>query len=234
MRACVTVAVIALAASCAAPSERAIERGNAAARANQLEEAREAYAEAVSRDPTARSHLLLGNALMSLGKRDEAIGQWQLGDAREALAADALERGDPSSALAWVDATRSLAGRALKARALLALGRGDDALAVLEGIDAIGETAYVKGCALLAVRRFDEARGAFDSLVRASSKSPLGPYGLARLAASQERAAGALLYLKAARAAAGPSWNPKAVERDAAFEFLSALGEYKELLRPPP
>ncbi len=234
MRACVTVVVIAWAASCAAPAERAIERGNAAERAKQLEDARAAYAEAVSFDPTARSHLLLGNVLMSLGKRDEAIEQWKHGDAREALAADALEHGDAASALAWVDATRSLAGRALKARALLALGRADQTLAVLEGIDAAGETAYVKGCAFLALRRFDDARGAFDSLVRASPKSPLGPYGLARLAASQERAADALLYLKAAQTAAGLLWNPKAVERDAAFAFLSASGEYKELLKAPP
>lgn len=234
MRAWVALTVIAWAASCAAPADRAIERGNAAARENRLEDAHKAYAEAVSLDPTPRSHLLLGNALMSLGKRDEALEQWKHGDAREALAFDALEHGDAAAALAWVDASPTLRARALKARALLALGRAEEALVSLEGTEVTGETAYLKGCALLAVQRFEDARASFDVVVRADPGSPLGPYGLARLAASQDRAADALLYLKAAKAAAGKTWQPRAVERDAAFAFLSASGEYKELLKPPP
>ncbi len=180
---------------------------------------------------------MLGNTLMSLKKTDEAAREWQvaasLDGAREALALVALSVADAGGALEWVAGLPSSNARVIKARALLALGQPTDALNTLEGVTGVDAT-YLRGSALIVLARFADAQAMFDSLQRDAPKSSLGPYGLARLAAVQNRAADALLYLKSAKATAHPTWDAEAVAADPAFAFLSASADYKELLKPLP
>ena len=223
---------------CAKPFDRAIDRGNALAQAGELDEARAAYQEATELDPeSARAHLLLGNALMSLGKSELAEREWKaavtLAPAREALAANALASHDARAALERLGAVESPRGKVIQARALVALARADEALKVLEQVST-PEAEYVRGSALIALRRWPDAQRVFDALERSAPKSSLGPYGLARLAAAQGRAADSLLYLKAAKAMWGPGWSADTVAADPAFAFLSASADYQDLLKAPP
>ncbi len=227
-----------LALGCAKPADRAIERGNALARQGQLDEARAAYEEAAELAPdSARAHLLLGNALMSLRKPELAEPEFKaaasLAAAREALAANALASHDARAALELLGAVESPRGKVIQARALIALARAEEALKALDQVST-PEAEYLKGSALISLRRWSDAQRVFDALERSAPKSSLGPYGLARLAAAQGRAADALLYLKAAKAMWGPGWATDVVAADPAFAFLSASADYQELLKPAP
>lgn len=224
-------------AACTKPFDRAIDRGNSLAREGHFDEAREAYAEAIAVDPSsARAHLLLGNALMSLKKPAEAATEWRAAEtvagAREGLAELALDSGDAGAALEWVGAQESSRARLQKARALLALARPGDALETCEKLTG-AEALYLKASALMALKRWPEAQAALETLSRETPGSSLGAYGMARLAAAQGRGADALLHLKAAKLSDGPRWSAEAVAEDPAFAFLSASAEYKELLRSP-
>ncbi len=232
------VGVLVLGVACAKPFDRALERGNALAQAGKLEAAQAAYEEAVSEAPdSARAHLLLGNVLMSLQKPEAAVTEWSaaasLSLAREALATHALATHDARAALAVLGAVESPRGRVLQGRALLALARPDETLKALEPVST-AEAEYLKGSALLSLHRWADSQRVFDALERSAPKSSLGPYGMARLAAAQGRAADSLLYLKAAKAMWGPGWSADTVAADPAFAFLSASADYQELLKPQP
>lgn len=235
--------------ACAKPSERQLDRGNEAAAAGRLDEAKAAYQAAAAQDPSsARAQALLGNARWSAGDRPGAARAWQAARALEAknaeaargLALAALEAGDAGAALEELGPLEGGAGageRLLRARALLARGApGDaeqalaDAQAAAAAAPAAAEPVYLVGSAQVALRRFADAQATFEGLQKASPRSPLGPYGLARLAAAQSRSTDTLLYLKQARAAAGPAWSPDLVGSDPAFNFLAESPDFRELL----
>ncbi|HEY1087572.1 MAG TPA: hypothetical protein VGE37_07755, partial [Archangium sp.] len=121
------------------------------------------------------------------------------------------------------------------AQALLAKGEASQALtAAQEASAALPQdpaVAYLVGSSQLALRRFADAQGTFEALQRLDPKSPLGSYGLARLAAAQSRQTDTLLHLAAARTAAGSGWNPARVAADPAFAFLNATPEFQALLK---
>ena len=123
------------------------------------------------------------------------------------------------------------------AQALLARGGPDDAAAALVAAQRAAtaspgdpEVDYLVGSAQIALRRFSDAQGTLEALQRRHPDSPLGSYGLARLAAAQSRQTDALLHLSAARAAAGSAWNPERVAADPAFAFLISAPEFKALV----
>jgi predicted Zn-dependent protease len=246
------VALLALCALCAcrAPLERTLQAGDEAARAGKWEEARAAWAEAASLDEkSVAARVKLGIAQYELGRRDEAAATWTAAlalDARseaalEVLARLELERGDAGAALARLDAVKAptLAGFHLtQARALLARGGPDDAARALAAAQkAAGlqpgelEVDYLIGCAQIGLKRFADAQGTLESLARRHPESPLGSYGLARLAAAQGRQTDTLLHLAAARTASGSGWNPALVAADPAFAFLTAAPEFQALLK---
>jgi hypothetical protein len=72
----------------------------------------------------------------------------------------------------------------------------------------------------------------FEALERSDPQSPLGAYGLARLAAAQGRSTDALLYLRSARSLSGERWAPERVQADPAFAFLAKMPEFQALLEP--
>ena len=238
---------------CTGQAERELARGNEAARRGHFEEAQKAFAAAVKDRPTdAHAHALLGNALCALNRTPEATAAWEEAakldpsdaDAAVGLSGAALDSKDAGAALKRLSSLPpaviegSLQVRLVRARALLARGENGDveqALADADGVlgrsPADAGAAYLKGSALLALRRFADAQSTFEALARTQVASPLGPYGLARLAAAQSRATDALLYLKAARQAAGPHWTPRPVAEDPAFAFLSTSDDFKDLVR---
>lgn len=226
-----------------------MREGNAAARAGQLEEARKAFAAAVEADPSsARARTLLGNALFQLGKVDEARAAWGAALERDAASADAVaglarldsESGDAGAALTRLGTLGASDGptvRLERARALLLRGLDADAAQALVETEAVlakepasPEGQYLRGCALVVLKRYADAQGAFEALQRAAPRSPLGPYGLARLAAAQSRVTDTLLYLAAARTAAGPAWKAERVAADPAFAFVSGAPEFQSLV----
>lgn len=242
------VALSALAA-CQAPAEARLQAGDAAARAGQWQVAFDAWREAASLDQrSAVARTRLGFAAFELGRRVDAEAAWRAAlavepgteDALEGLARLALEASDAGAALEQLSVVTAPVGpsfQATLARALLARGGAGDAAAALLAAQRASAAApgdpeadYLVGSAQVALRRFGDAQGTFEGLLRRQPKSPLGSYGLARLAAAQQRPTDALLHLAAARAAAGIGWNPARVAADPAFAFLVATPELRALL----
>jgi tetratricopeptide (TPR) repeat protein len=230
---------------CLRAGEARLREGNQAAREGRLDDARKAFqaaVEALPGDPRPRE--LLGNVLYELGRPGDARAAWQealsldgqshhahLGLAR--LALDAQDAGAALEALgtlrsAAVDSSLAAEEAAVRGLALLQRGQPGDAegalLAVDEALSHVPGHAvalYVRGGALLVLGRYSEAQASLDELSMKHPASPLGPYGLARLAAAQGRATDVLLHLTAAKAAAGAAWRPERVAADPAFAFLS-------------
>ena len=236
-----------LGAGCTKPFDRAIDRGNALARDGKLTEAQAAFSEAIALEPdSARAHFLRGNTLMSLKKPAEAEPDFRraapsLELAREALAATALKAHDAGAALEWVAALPSARAKLLKGRALLALGRPQEALDVSNAVPG-PEAQYLKGSALLVLKRYPEAKEIFSTMAQATfdpvalkdPRTALGPYGLARLEVALGHGEQALGHLKQAQVIAGAAWEPETVEADPAFAALSDAPTFKQILRPPP
>lgn len=238
--------VCAVLGGCLRGGEAKLREGNRAARDGRLEDAQKAFAaaaEALPGDP--RPRVLLGNVLFELGRPDEARAAWRealaqapdsraahLGLARLALDAQdagaALETLGPPGPADEVDATLAAEEDTVRGLALLELGGAGDAERALAAADAAlvhvpahPEALYVRGGALLVLGRYSDAQAALEQLSSKHPSSPLGPYGLARLAAAQGRATDVLLHLAAAKSAAGPAWRPERVAADPAFAFLS-------------
>jgi tetratricopeptide (TPR) repeat protein len=245
------VPVVALCALCACqkPLEARLQAGDAAARAGKWDVARTQWTEATQLDPRSPvAFAKLGVALWELGLKDDAATAWaeavaidpNAEDAVSSLARLDLERADAGAAvgrLLLVQAPVTTSFQLVLARALLARGAPDDAAAALvaaqhaaSATPADPETDYLVGSAQIALRRFSDAQATLEGLVRRHPGSPLGSYGLARLAAAQSRQTDSLLHLSAARAAAGSAWNPERVASDPAFAFLVAAPEFKALV----
>ncbi len=233
--------LLAMGVGCADPGANAIARGNRAAQGGKYDEATTAFREACAEAPNlARAHALLGNALWANARPTEALTAWaealkldpnQL-DATLGLSRSELKAGSAGAAITRLDAALTRApGRAdlLTARALARVRRNeagdlakaaDDAEAAYRAAPKDPDVLYTRGSVLIAARRFNEAQSTLDALERAVPRSPLAPYGLARLAAAQSRKTDVMLHLRAARTAAGGAWQPAAVAADPAFAFL--------------
>jgi Tfp pilus assembly protein PilF len=176
-------------------------------KSGQEENAAKAYAAVLEIDATnpeasiglARIELQRGEATQAIERLGNAL---EKGPGRPDLRAEL--------ALAFVqrnadgDLTRALAD---SDRALKAAPKDPDVL-------------YTRGSVLTAAHKFEDAQAALDQLERASPRSALAPYGLARLAAAQGRKTDVMLHLRAARAASGALWQPEPVAADPAFAFL--------------
>lgn len=235
--------------ACQKPLDAKLQAGDAAARAGKWDVARAAWAEAARLDPrSAEAHGKLGVALWEMGLKDEAAAAWSGAVAIDpneekavgSLAQLDLERADAGAAVERLLLIRepvSAAFQLVLARALLARGGPDDAAAALAAAQRAAaavpgepEAEYLVGSAQIALRRFSDAQGTLEGLQRRRPELPLGSYGLARLAAAQNRQTDALLHLSAARAASGSAWDPQRVAADPAFAFLSAAPEFKALV----
>lgn len=233
--------------ACRKPVEARLAEGDAAAVAGRWEEARSKWEAARDLSPElALTHARLGAALWHLGRNAEAVTAWQRAveldatceDAVEGLARSALAVGDAGAALTVLSTVvdpASLTFKRVQVRALLARGADGDADAAMTIVSGLGdapESIYLLGSTQIALKRYSDAQATLDGLARAHPKSPLGSYGLARLAAAQSRQTDALLNLSAARAAAGADWRPVEVAADPAFAFLATTPEFKALVGP--
>lgn len=235
--------------ACQKPLDARLQAGDAAARAGKWGVARTEWTQATELDPkSAIAHAKLGVALWELGLKDEAATAWSMAvsidpNAEEPVSSLArldLERLDAGAAvdrLLLVQSPLSASFQMVLAQALLARGAPDDAAAALVAAQRAQATSpndpeaeYLVGSAQIALRRFSDAQGTLEGLQRRRPESPLGSYGLARLAAAQSRQTDALLHLSAARAAAGSTWHAERVAADPAFAFLLAAPEFKALV----
>ena len=207
--------------ACQKPLDARLQAGDAAARSGKWELARTEWTQATELDPkSAIAHAKLGVALWELGLKDEAAAAWSI-----AVAIDPNAE-EPVSCLARLDLERVDAGAAVErlllvpspltasfqmvlAQALLARGAPDDAAAALVAAQRAAATSpngaeveYLVGSAQIALRRFSDAQGTLEALQRRRPESPLGSYGLARLAAAQSRQTDALLLRGVARVSA--------------------------------
>lgn len=234
---------------CQSKAERLLRDGHARAQKGDWAAARTAYLAAAKEAPGTAAHAeaLAGLAELELGALDDASADFEralTSDATEAIAHEglaqvALERNDAGAALEWLDAATGATATILKARALLARGApgdGDAALAAAQAALALEpsslEARYLEGSSLLQLGRYAEAQASFEALETRSKDSPLGPYGLARLAAAQQRPTDVILYLKAARTASKAAWKPQVVAADPAFAFLAGSPAFTEAVGP--
>jgi tetratricopeptide (TPR) repeat protein len=232
--------------ACQAPVEARLAAGDAAAREGRWADAQKEWTRASELDPSSAKALArAGYAAWQLGDRAKALAAWEQArglspqdpDARAGLALVALEARDAGSALELLTDDVTPLARLARARARLLRGGPGDAQAALDELQPLlavtppaAETTYLAGSAQVALRRYADAQATFERLQQAHPGSPLGPYGLARLAAAQERPTDALLHLAAARAAAPAAWRPEAVAADPAFGFLSSNSDFKRLV----
>lgn len=227
--------------ACVEPGAASIARGNRAAIEGRLAEAVASFEQACVEAPgLARPHALLGNALWAEGKSPEARLAWQDAlkldpdqlDAALGLSRLDLQRGDATAAVDRLASALVKGSSRADLRAGLALafvqrnGEGDLTRALGESERAARtapknpDVLYTRGSVLTAAHKFEEAQATLDLLERADPRSPLAPYGLARLAAAQARKTDVMLHLRAARTAAGANWQPAPVAADPAFAFL--------------
>ena len=242
-------ALCALLTGCQKPLDARLQAGDTAARAGKWVVARTQWAEATQLDPrSAVAQAKLGVALFELGLKDEAATAWSAAVAIDPNAEDSvsslarldlehLDAGAAVERMLLVQAPTTASFNRVLAQALLARGAPDDAAAALAAATRAAtaspgdpENDYLVGSAQIALRRFSDAQGTLEELQRKHPNLPLGSYGLARLAAAQNRQTDALLHLSAARAAAGSSWNPDRVAADPAFVFLTPAPEFKALV----
>jgi Flp pilus assembly protein TadD len=234
--------------ACQKPLEARLQAGDSAANSARWEAARDAFSEATRIDPNAaQAHARLGVSLWQLGEHAAAAMEWEKAEkldpasmqAIEGLSRFALEQGDAGAAAARLEAVAAPQGslRLALAQALLARGGPNDATAALTHAQGVlvatpddVEAMYLLGSAQIALRRFGDAQATLEALQRAHPTVSLGSYGLARLAAAQNRPTDTLLHLSAARTAAGSGWNGARVAADPAFAFLAATPEFKALV----
>lgn len=245
MRLAGALIVVTLLHGCSAPGDAEIAEGNRLAAAGKLDEAAASYRAACAKTQRARPRELLGMALHSGGKNDEAHTVWleavQLEpDSTEAqlgLARIDSERGDQAAALDRLDRLvqrQPNLSQARLQRAVVLLRRNaegdvDRALAdselALRAAPADPDAQYVRGTALLAARKFDGAKAAFDALKR--PRPVLAAWGLARLAAAQSRNIDVIVHLREAREAADAGWVKARVRDDPAFRYLWEDSEFQ-------
>ena len=254
-RAAAVFAAACLALGCSTAAERAMDEGNRLAAAGSLQQALEAFDRAQGAAPGDwRCAGLRGNVLYAMGRAADARRAWEQslalapGEATAAalgLARLEVDQGAPGAALARLDAVdpkvaATPAGETLRAQALLARAAPGDAEQALEAAQRALDRApadpgalYAAGSAALALHRDSDAQARFAALLQKHPTSPLGPWGMARLAAARGLKSDAVLYLKDARKVAPGPWGPAAVRRDPAFAaWLDDPDFVRETLAP--
>ncbi|MBL8917262.1 MAG: hypothetical protein JNJ54_00245 [Myxococcaceae bacterium] len=242
------VLVVAAVSGCPGASERYLQAGHQHARRGAWQKALEQYEGAAAADPScARCLSLAGLANQHLGRSQPAADAFTRAlavegseaGARVGLGALAVEAADAGAALSWLEGVVTPGAELVRGRALLLRGNPQDAelaltaaRAALTALPGSIEARYLEGSALLALARYAEAQTAFETLERSARDSAFGPYGLARVAAAQQRSTDVLLYLKAARAAAREAWQARAVAADPAFAFLAGSPAFSEAVGP--
>lgn len=238
-------------AGCPSTAERLLQEGHQQAKKGRWAEAATAYEAASKADPgSAQAQALVGVATLRLDQRPLAASAFDKAltidpnsrQARLGLGELALDALDAGAALSLIDSlnTESEPGAAIiRCRALLLRGAaGDGEAAMKEARRAMSldpaspEARYLEGSVYLAMAQYAEAQMMFEELERTSRQSPLGPYGLARVAAAQRRPTDVLLYLKAARAVSKGAWSPPAVAADPAFAFLVGSPAFTDVVGP--
>jgi hypothetical protein len=82
------------------------------------------------------------------------------------------------------------------------------------------DALYVKGCVLIALKRYADAQAAFTTLEQRHPRSPFSAYGQARLAAAQNHKTDLKAYLFDAKSELGEGFEPSRVALDPAFDFV--------------
>lgn len=242
------VSVVALAACESAQ----VNAGHAAAARGDWRAAVEHFAAAVKNDPSQPSvWTFLGHAKLSAGDlmgAEEAYRKALSLDAAFVPAQIGLVRGKVQRQ-DWADALSLLvplldapqpSAEALTLQALAALGRGEPADAALAEA-AIGRALtlrpddaglrYLRGCVLIATKRYDEAQSVFDQLEQRPADAMWGVWGQARLAAAQSRKADVLLHLRRAQALKGRTADPRRLLQDPAFTFMKEDPDFQAVLK---
>lgn len=251
---CAALGALTLLAGCEDRGQALVARGNAFAERGEFNDAAKAYEEAARLSPAqARPLELLGNvkleqadlpaaraafeqalklnpgsveALVGLGRIEGDNGK--LEPALDYLSRAAAVSDDGSYAMLWQAVY--LLRRGTPADLEVALDRADHALAQNS---ADPSWLYLRGNALLARKDFMQAKTAFEALLKAAPGSPLGDYGLARLAAAQKDRLGALTQLRQAREKSrdAPTALPnEQVRTDPAFLFLQDDPDFSQLV----
>ncbi|MBI3181968.1 MAG: tetratricopeptide repeat protein [Myxococcales bacterium] len=240
--------------ACTEPGQTEIARGNVLASRGEHEQAIEAFRAAVAAAPgKARPQELLGHALFDRKRLVEARAAYEGAarsepraaiEARIGLARIDAEEGKLDQAIARLDEV--LAGEpsnlyALLSRGNLAMrrgGPGDAERAITDTAEAMRiapknpSALYTRGCAFLAAQDPKAAGEAFELLKKAHPTSPLGPYGLARVAAASGRETDVVLHLRETKAKAKGlpgAWDPEEIRKDPAFQFVKDKKDFQEV-----
>jgi tetratricopeptide (TPR) repeat protein len=225
-------------AACTSPGQTELAEGNQLARAGKLDEAANAYRAAADRSHRARPLELLGMVQHQLGHTDAAREVWleavqlepDAADAQLGLARIDSERGDQPAALDRLDRLVQRQPGAASARierAVVLLKRnaeGDveralaDTDLALRASPHSTDALYVRGTALIAAKRLDDARKQFEGLK--ASQPFLSAWGQARIAAAESRNIDVIVHLREAREASDGGWASARVREDPAFSYL--------------
>lgn len=126
----------------------------------------------------------------------------------------------------------------LQAMALLGRGAPQDVKTALEAIDRAlavrphdGAASYVKGCALLVAKRYEDAQRVFDELEQQPGQEAWSIWGQARLAAAQGRKADVLMNLRRAASLKTPSFELERLLQDPAFAFMKDDPDFQAVSR---
>lgn len=225
---------------CTDAATRKIDEGNRLAKAGKLDDAAKSFETAATLGHPVRAQVLLGNVRWAQGRRADARAAYASAldagpseaDALVGYAKSQLADGDAKgAALSATTVLTQTPGRAdaRLVRAAARLASQQDLDAALEDADAAlsaagppgdSDALYVKGCVLIALKRYADAQAAFSSLEQRHPRSPLSAYGQARLAAAQNHKTDLKAYLFDAKNELGEGFDPARVALDPAFDFV--------------
>ena len=237
--------LIGLAVACQDPSQPDQARGNVLRNQGRYEEALAAYRKGLEKSPNRTVlRLRIAETYLDMGRLEEAERAYRevlerspddeaaLEAAFLGLAQIADSRGQNEEARKWLTSVlernpENLYARMSRANLRLSAGKAEAAVedyARAVEQDRTNKAAlYGYGAALLAAGDAKNARTAFERLEQLDGDSPLGAYGLARLAAKEGKADEALRLLGEALRRAkqkGVPLDPKEVAGD---DFLASL-----------
>ena len=239
---------------CEDRAEALLGKGNALAARGSLQQAAKSFEEAARLLPAdSRPFELLGNVRLELREPAPAKAAFEkalelnpssvealIGLGRIEGRTGALDQAIDHLTLAVEAAPDRVEARSWRAVFLVARGGSLDLELSLKDVEhALSvrpndpASLYIRGNALLALHRYDDARASFEELSRAAPSSALADYGLARLAAAQGDRLGALAQLRQAQQKSkdDPQALPKEdVRKDPAFRFLEDDPDFAQLI----
>lgn len=226
--------------ACTDAATRKIDEGNRLAKQGKLDDAAKSFESAAKLGQPVRAEVLLGNVRWAQGRRADARAAYASAldagpaeaDALVGYAKSQLADGDAKGAVQTATEVLTQTPNRADARLVRAAARlaaQQDLDGALEDADAALTTArpaadsdalYVKGCVLIALKRYSDAQAAFSTLEQHHPRSPLSAYGQARLAAAQNHKTDLKAYLFDAKSELGEGFNPARVALDPAFDFV--------------